>query len=335
MRLAACWPADQLSSIFENNFKPSGKFRLSPANYSQNVASRKAAEKLKGRINGNSHPKTRYMGGRTMLKKGLIAAGGLAMLLGLVFGRDMTSYVKTTVGWVNSTVKDAVPVQFELERARKMIQGLGPEISRHKREIAREELDLRKLAAQVQQDEQKLAKNWSEIETLKGDLSRGDSNFVYAGHTYTVKQVETDLTNRFERYRTREATMQKLNMILAARQRGLDAAQEKLKAMIAAKRQLEVEVENLEARLKMVEVAKASSEFHIDDSQLSRTRQLLSDIESRIEVDAQLVNADDLVLDEIPVGTSTEPVKILDQIAEYEKSKGQEPGNAKLVGVEK
>jgi Skp family chaperone for outer membrane proteins len=270
-----------------------------------------------------------------MLKKGLIAAGGLAMLLGLVFGRDMTSYVKTTVGWVNSTVKDAVPVQFELERARKMIQGLGPEISRHKREIAREELDLRKLAAQVQQDEQKLAKNWSEIETLKGDLSRGDSNFVYAGHTYTVTQVETDLTNRFERYRTREATMQKLNMILAARQRGLDAAQEKLKAMIAAKRQLEVEVENLEARLKMVEVAKASSEFHIDDSQLSRTRQLLSDIESRIEVDAQLVNADDLVLDEIPVGTSTEPVKILDQIAEYEKSKGQEPGNAKLVGVEK
>jgi len=208
-----------------------------------------------------------------MLKKGLIAAGGLAMLLGLVFGRDMTSYVKTTVGWVNSTVKDAVPVQFELERARKMIQGLGPEISRHKREIAREELDLRKLAAQVQQDEQKLAKNWSEIETLKGDLSRGDSNFVYAGHTYTVKQVETDLTNRFERYRTREATMQKLNMILAARQRGLDAAQEKLKAMIAAKRQLEVEVENLEARLKMVEVAKASSEFHIDDSQLSRTGQ--------------------------------------------------------------
>jgi septal ring factor EnvC (AmiA/AmiB activator) len=270
-----------------------------------------------------------------MLRRSLFAAGGLALLLGLVFGRDMFSYVKTTVGWVNSTVKDAVPVQFELERARKMIQGLDPEIGRHKREIAREELDLRKLAAQVKEDEQKLARNWSEIETLRTDLSRGDSNFVYAGHSYTVKQVETDLTNRFERYQTKEATLQKLSKIVDARQRGLDAAQEKLKAMIAAKRQLEVEVENLEARLKMVEVAKASSEFVIDDSQLSRTRQLLSDIESRIEVDAQMVNADDLVLDEIPVGTPVENVKILDRITEYEKSRGPDTQEATLVGVEK
>ena len=270
-----------------------------------------------------------------MLRRSLIGVGGLALLLGLVFGRDMFSYVKTTVGWVNSTVKDAVPVQFELERARKMIQGLDPEISRHKREIAREELDLRKLAAQVKEDEQKLAKNWSEIETLRGDLARGDSNFVYAGHSYTVKQVETDLTNRFERYQTKEATLQKLSKIVDARERGLTAAQEKLKAMIAAKRQLEVEVENLEARLKMVEVAKATSEFVIDDSQLSRTRQLLSDIESRIEVDAQLVNADDIVLDEIPVGVPAESVKILDRITEYEKSKGQDAEEAQLVGVEK
>ncbi len=73
----------------------------------------------------------------------------------------------------------------------------------------------------------------------------------------------------------------------------------------------------------------------IDDSQLSRTRQLLSDIESRIEVDAQMVNADDLVLDEIPLETPAENVKILDRITEYEKAKGQEAEDAKFVGVEK
>jgi len=290
---------------------------------------------LKGSLNGDSDPCTLYWGGRAMLRKSLIGVGGLTLLLGLVFGRDMFSYVRTTVGWVNSTVKDAVPVQFELERARKMIQDLEPEISRHKREIAREELDLRKLAEQVKEDEQKLTKNWSEIEILRTDLARGDSNFVYAGHSYTAKQVETDLTSRFERYQTKEATLQKLSKIVDARERGLTAAQEKLKAMIAAKRQLEVEVENLEARQKMVEVAKATSEFVIDDSQLSRTRQLLTDIESRIEVDAQLVNADDIVLDEIPVGAPAESAKILDRITEYEKTKGQDSQEAQLVGVEK
>ena len=270
-----------------------------------------------------------------MLRKGLVAGGALALLLGLFLGRDVFSYVKTSFGWVKTSVKDSVPVQFELERARKMIQDLGPEISQHKRQIAREELDLQKLTAQVADEQAKLTKNWSEVQTLKTDLARGDSNYSYAGRTYTVKQVETDLTNRFDRYQTKDATVQKLRKILDARQRGLNAAQEKLKAMIAAKRQLEVEVENLEARLKMVEVAKASSEFVIDDSQLSRTRQLLSDIESRIEVDAQLVNADDLVLDEIPVGTPVENVKILDRITEYEKSKGPDAREATLVGVEK
>ncbi len=268
-----------------------------------------------------------------MLKRGLMTAGGMMLLLGLVFGRDVTTYVKTSLGWVNDTLKDAVPIQFELERARQMIAGLNPEIGRHKREIAREELDLRKLETQVQSDTEKLGKSWREIEQLKQDLSRGDSHYEYAGHTYTEKQVETDLTNRFERHQTREATLDKLSKILEARRRGLTAAQEKLKAMIAAKRQLEVEVENLEARLKMVEVAKASSEFNIDDSQLSRTRQLLSDIESRIEVDAQLVNADDLVLDEIPVGTPAEQARILDRIADYERAKGADA--TRLTGVEK
>ena len=44
------------------------------------------------------------------------------------------------------------------------------------------------------------------------------------------------------------------------------------------------EVENLEAQMKMVEVAQTASEFNFDDSQLSRTRKLLDDIRTRVEV---------------------------------------------------
>jgi DNA repair exonuclease SbcCD ATPase subunit len=222
-----------------------------------------------------------------------------------------------------TAVRESVPIKFELERARKMIQDLEPEISRHKRAIAREELELQKLNNQVAEDEAKLAKSWADIQKLRGDLERGGSNFVYVGRTYTAAQVESDLAARFERYKTKEATLDSQQKVLEARDRGLSAAQEKLKAMIAAKRQLEVEVENLEARQKMVEVAKASSEFNIDDSQLSRTRSLLSDIEARIEVDAQLVNADDVIMDEIPLDEPETDVNILDRISNYENSKAE------------
>ena len=270
-----------------------------------------------------------------MVKKGLLAGGALALLLVLFFGRDVVSYVRTSVVKVQDSVRESVPIKFELDRARKMIQDLDPEISRHKREIAREELGLQKLERQVKDDEEKLAKSWDEIQRLRADLQRGDSNFVYAGHSYTAKQVESDLTNRFTRYQTKEMTVDSLQKILDARRRGLTAAQDKLKEMIAAKRQLEVEVENLEARQKMVEVAKAASEFNIDDSQLSRTRELLSDIEARIEVDAQLVNADDFIPSEIQLEEPEENVSILDRITEYENSQGTAESEEIFVGVER
>jgi DNA repair exonuclease SbcCD ATPase subunit len=271
-----------------------------------------------------------------MIKKGLLVGGALALLLVLFFGRDVVSYVKTTVANARTAVRESVPITFELERARKMIQELDPEISRHKREIAREEMELEKLEEQIAEDEAKLAKSWGQIQQLRGDLQRGDSNYVYARRTYSFKEVESDLTSRFARYQTKEATVDKLQQIAEARRRGLTAAQDKLKEMINAKRQLEVEVENLEARQKMVEVAKAASDFNIDDSQLSRTKALLNDIEARIEVDAQLVNADDYIPDEIPLDEPEEDATILERITEYETSKGAaEESEEIFVGMER
>jgi hypothetical protein len=156
---------------------------------------------------------------------------------------------------------------------------------------------------------------------MRDDLARGESTYVYASGTYTAKQVETDLANKFDRYATSETTVEQNRKVLEIRKKALTAAQDKLTALIAAKQKLEVEVENLEARLKMVEVAKATSELNIDDSRLSRTRELLADIEARIEVDAQLVNADDFVFGEIRLDEPAENASILERIAEYESKK--------------
>ena len=114
-----------------------------------------------------------------------------------------------------------------------------------------------------------------------------------AARRYTAKQVENDLTRRFEQYKVKEATLSKLTQVLAARERGLEAGREKLKAMQAAKGQLEVDVANLDARLEMVKVAQSTSEFNFDDSRLSRTKELVRDIGSRIDVAEKLVQRRD------------------------------------------
>jgi len=248
-----------------------------------------------------------------MLKKGLLIGGALVLLLGLFFGRDAMSYTKTSLGWVQQSVRESVPVEFEINRANQMIRDLDPEIHRNMHLIAKEEVDVKGLRDQMAEGEKQLAKNKADIEKLTADLQRGESTFVYCGKNYSARQVELDLTRRFESFKVKEATVNKLRQILAARDNGLIAGREKLKEMQAAKSKLEIDVANLQARLEMVKVAQSTSEFNFDDSQLSRTKDLVKDISARIDVAETLVNAEttypgQIDLEAAPVSDITEQI---------------------------
>jgi DNA repair exonuclease SbcCD ATPase subunit len=252
-----------------------------------------------------------------MLKKSLIVGGAVALLLALFFGRDCCSYLGTTAGWVKESVKDSVPIQFELERARNMIANLDPEIRRNMHLIAKEEAEVERLASQINGEQDRLGQAESDILRLNEDLKTNKGSFYYGGRNYSVQQVKADLSNRFDRFKVNKATLEKLEQILTARNSKLDAARQKLAAMRAAKQQLEVEVENLEAQQKMVEVAQTVSEFNFDDSQLSRTRKLIDEIRTRIEVAGKMVDADTSFPAEIPLNEPAETKDITDAVTEY------------------
>jgi chromosome segregation ATPase len=252
-----------------------------------------------------------------MLKKLFLIVGGLTLLAALFFGRDAVSYISTSVAKARQMVKDNVNVEFEIERARNMIKGLVPEIRRNKHTIALEEAKITQLEEELGDKEGRLVKSREHIMRLQGDLDSGQDSFVYVGHTYSRPQVTADLKSRFERHKTLDATVANLHKVVHARKRALEGAREKLEAMVAAKRQLEVEVENLEARQKMVEVAKATSEFDFDDSQLARTRELITEISTRIDVEEKVANSDGYFYDEIPLDEEPESGDISQAIAEY------------------
>ena len=54
---------------------------------------------------------------RKALKVGLFSVGGL-MALGLFFGRDAISYFRTTAGYVSDSVRETIPIEFQIDRAR-------------------------------------------------------------------------------------------------------------------------------------------------------------------------------------------------------------------------
>jgi len=251
-----------------------------------------------------------------MIKR-VIVGTGVALLLGLLFfGRDVFSYVRTSAGYVKDSVRETVPMEFQIERARHMIKGLVPEIRKNMHVIAKEEVEVEQLEKQIADATGKLAKDKEEVLRLRSDLATGKEAFTYASREYKASQVKIDLVNRFQRYKTSEATLASLEEICGARQRSLEAARQKLEGMLAEKRQLEVDVENLDARLQMVAAAQTTSDYNFDDSKLGRAKELIADLRTRLDVASKLVNAEDYFQDEIPLDEPA-PENIVEQVSEY------------------
>jgi hypothetical protein len=251
-----------------------------------------------------------------MVKRIVYVGGGVALLGVLLVGRDLFSYVRTSAGYVSDAVQEAVPIEFQVDRARGLIADLVPEVRKNMHVIAKEEVEVARLDEQIADSRTRLKKEKEQLLRLKNDLTGGRGEFTYAGRSYTSDEVRTDLANRFERYKTAEATLGSLTEIRGARQRSLSAARQKLEGMLASKRQLQVEVENLEARVQMVAAAKATSAYQFDDSRLGRVKELVSSLRSRLQVAEKLVNAEVYYHDEIPVDKAT-PENIVEQVTEH------------------
>jgi chromosome segregation ATPase len=227
-----------------------------------------------------------------MLKKGLLVGAGVVLVLGLVFGRSGISYVKTAFSDIRSTVDDSIPTEMKIKEARDQVGQLDGMINKLAREIALEETKINRLNDDLATEQAKLEKEESHIKTLTSHLQSGNSVYVVKTQrgtkNFSQEVVESDLRSCFANFKTNKATVEKMSQIIDAREKGLDAAKENYEATKIARRELEVQIENLQARLKMVEVAKTTSSFHHDDSQLARTRELIDNIESRIQVEETL-----------------------------------------------
>ncbi len=251
-----------------------------------------------------------------MVKK-VILGGTVALLgMGLLVGHEAASYVRTTAGYVKQSVADSVPVEFEIERARKMIDDLEPEVRRNKHLIVKEEVALEQLARQIERLEQKQQQEQANLMRMRAAVASGGDRIELAGHTYAVSHVRADMVNRFERFKTNDQTLLNLRRVHAARDKSLTAARKELEQMLAARGQLMAEVAKLEARQKMVSVAESCSEFNLDTSVLARAKELIRNVEGRLEVTERLLATDVEFVEEIPLDPPAGE-DVVQEIAEY------------------
>ena len=251
-----------------------------------------------------------------MIKKLLIGSAALVALGGLVFGIDAFSYLSTSARKVRAELKANVPIEFEIERARTMVADLIPDIQKNMHVIAQEEVETGDLREQIALTQKNLEDERKRLLALRSDLDNSAGKFHYAGQKATGQEVRTELSRRFDRFKTVEATIKAKRQMLEARERSLAAARDKLEGMLAAKRDLEVQVQNLEARLKVVQATQTASQFQFDDSRLSRCKKLVQELRKRLDVAERIVEQDGRLMESLSMDPEA-PEDIVEQVDRY------------------
>ena len=102
--------------------------------------------------------------------------------------------------------------------------------------------------------------------------------------------------------------------MLNAKKKALEAAEKKIEALVSARTDVKLQIEELEARLKAVEAEEAINHIKVDDSKLSKIQTLLSDLDADVSVREQVVDAEGQRLtDLIPVEEEAAPTKVVDR----------------------
>lgn len=254
-----------------------------------------------------------------MLKKITLIGIGAVLAGSLLFGGRLIPYATTAYHKAREAAQQSVPLGFQIDAAREQLKKIKPEINDMVYQIAKERAEIKRLEREVARQNELLAKQQSEILSLRAHLNTGEEVYVATnGKAYSNAKVEEDLRHRFSIFQTAKQTVEKSQQVLELRQKSLDNAMVKLEQAQAAQRELEVQIENLMARQRMVDVAKSASTLNFSDSQLARTQKMIDEISNRIDAEEEMLELAPKYLGEIPVSPSTKGSEdIVREIDEY------------------
>lgn len=217
-----------------------------------------------------------------MFKRGVVGAALGAGTLALLFGTAAPSYVKTAFHSVRQSAKDGVPVEFQIQRARHELKELEPAILKCLESVAREEVRIAKLDAEVVTAQAELSRQGQELVALRNH--RDAQVKLTSGETATPSEINRDLARRLDRYRDDKQVLAHKVETLKLRKQGLEAAKEQFENMKAAREVLASKIEAAEAKFQRVQATQAASVVSFDNSALARVKETVSDLEERVEV---------------------------------------------------
>jgi len=253
------------------------------------------------------------------LKTILITVVCLFLVGGLLFGKDLLSYVRSSAKSVQDVVKDSVPIEFELRRARDLLEEIIPELHANIRLIAQEEVEIAALKSDIAKNGKISTDEQRRIKELRQALEIQQDSYTVGGKQYAREQVKEHLAQRFERFKEAELVLASKERVLAAREKSLQATTQLLDKTRAEKRMLEVKIEGLDSQWKLLRASAVGSHIQVDDSKLAQTQKLIDQIKKRLDVAERVLAHESQFVQLIPAETITEK-ELLGEVDDYFKA---------------
>lgn len=250
---------------------------------------------------------------KRILLGGLVVVGASV----LFFHTGLASYVKSSSRMIKSAVEDAIPVEFEIQRARDMLEDLIPEMRANLRLVAAEEVDVAHLEGEIAREADAIEKEARKLQTLREELRTDMASYPISGRTYTREEVVEELARRFEHLKTAELLLDGKKELLRNRQRSLDAAVQKLENTRRARLELASQIEALEAQFRLIQAQSTESEFHLDETKLARTQKVIGQLKKRLEVAQKELAWEARFVENIPVDEPVNETSIVERVDQY------------------
>ncbi|OHB66040.1 MAG: hypothetical protein A2Y76_11160 [Planctomycetes bacterium RBG_13_60_9] len=259
-------------------------------------------------------------------KWGVMGVVGCGLLGGMLFGKDIISYAKSSARGVRTVVKDSVPIEFELRRARDLLEDIIPEMHANIRLIAQEEVEVAALKGEIEKNQDSIKDEETKVKTLRVVMEQPRAQYAFAGRNYSHNEVKQDLAMRFERLKEGELVLASKVRLLESREKSLAAAQQLLEKTSSQKRILENRIEALASQYRLVKAASVGSKVQVDNSKLAQTEKLIAEIQKRLDVYERILTHESRFVESIPVDTVVE-ADLVAQVDEYFEGRANKENN--------
>ncbi len=270
------------------------------------------------------------------IKSVVLVGLGVGLVGGLLFGREAVSYFKSAVGSVRDVAKDNVPIEFELRRARDLLNDIIPEMQANIRVIAQQEVEITNLKTDLVQSKKALCDEQCKIQKLREVLLTQQTSYILNGLNYSRTAVTDELSRRFDHYKEAEVILAGKQRLLENREKSLQAGIAMLDKTRSQKSLLENQIDTLEGQFRLVQAAAVGSKLNIDHSKLAQTQKVLADIKKQLDVAERVLAHESKFAEEIKVDTVDEKelVASVDDHFGNHKSAEPETSNAPAIAAQ-